>query len=307
MRAVDIPDMSKLWAIGRGFILTAAVVLFFTNSLGYLESVGDSSVKVLSQGYHLDFDHVLDGPRLNARAALLVNYENGEVLYSRNADEVRSIASISKLVTAMVVLDKGINLERTEKITPEDAQHSSRSRLRVGSELALRDLLYATLASSDNRAARALTRAVSGTPERFTDEMNAKVRELGLTRTHFCEPTGLDSGNVSTAREVAKLIHYAYDYELIAEFTAQKEHRTRFLNRREYARMLPNTNRLLWSRYGVLAGKTGYIQASDYCLTSIVTNDKGERLTLVLLGVPGDRLRFKEARRLIDWGYRQVS
>jgi D-alanyl-D-alanine carboxypeptidase len=71
--------------------------------------------------------------------------------------------------------------------------------------------------------------------------------------------------------------------------------------------LLPNTNRLLWSRYDVLAGKTGYIQAADYCLTSLVRNKKGERLTLVLLGVPGDRLRFKEARRLLDWGYRHVG
>jgi len=307
MRFVDIPDMTRLWAIGKGFALTAAAVLFFTNSLGFMEPPGGSPSTVFSQDYHLDFDHVRKGPWLNAHAVLLVNYDNGEVLYARNADKVRSIASISKLVTAMVVLDKGVDLSRTEKITKEDARRSSRSRLRVGSELTLSDLLFAALASSDNRAARALARAVSGSYENFADEMNAKVRELGLTKTKFFEPTGLDERNVSTAHEVARLIHYAYDYDLIAEITAQKKHRARFLNRKNYVRMLPNTNRLLWSPYHVLSGKTGYIRAADYCLTSIVRNRKGERLTLVLLGVPGDHLRFKEARRLLNWGYRQLS
>lgn len=307
MRLVDNPDMSRLHAICKGFVLTAATLLFFTNSIGYLEPIGDVKEPLVSQFYHFDFDNVKKGPWLNARAVLLVNYENGEVLHARNAEQVKSIASISKLVTAMVVLDNGVDLNRTEKITRDDARRSSRSRLRVGSELTLRDLLYASLASSDNRAARVLARAVSGSIEQFAAEMNAKVADLGLTQTVFYEPTGLDERNVSTAHEVAKLLHYAYKYELIAEFTAEKQHRARYHNKKNYARLLPNTNRLLWSRYDVLAGKTGYIQAADYCLTSLVRNKKGERLTLVLLGVPGDRLRFKEARRLLDWGYRHVG
>jgi D-alanyl-D-alanine endopeptidase (penicillin-binding protein 7) len=158
MRLVDNSDMSRLHAICKGFVLTAATLLFFTNSIGYLEPIGDIKEPLVSQFYHFDFDNVKKGPWLNARAVLLVNYENGEVLHARNAEQVTSIASISKLVTAMVVLDNGVDLNRTEKITRDDARRSSRSRLRVGSELTLRDLLFASLASSDNRAARVLAR-----------------------------------------------------------------------------------------------------------------------------------------------------
>ena len=136
--------------------------------------------------------------------------------------------------------------------------------------------------------------------------MNKKAHELGLDHTLFFEPTGLDSCNVSTAHEVAKILHYAYDYELIAKITSGKKHPVKFANLKYRTGMLPNTNRLIWSRYYVDAGKTGYIQAADYCVTSIIRNKNGERLTLVLLGVPGDRLRFKEADRLLKWGFRQI-
>ncbi|MEA3297882.1 MAG: serine hydrolase, partial [candidate division Zixibacteria bacterium] len=216
-------------------------------------------------------------------------------------------ASISKLVTAMVVLDRETDLSRTETISRQDAHRSSRSRFRVGSKLTLKGLLYAALMSSDNRAARALARATSGTIEAFTREMNRKVRQMGLKQTVFVEPTGLDSRNVSTAHETAKILHHALTYDLIEQITTEKRHTVQLLNRKNHRCNLSNTNRLLWSRFNVLSGKTGYIRDSDYCLTTLVKNRNGERLTLVVLGVPGDRLRFKEARRLLDWGFRNIS
>ncbi len=306
-QVVDNFLMTRILYWARLAVSVAAVLLVFTASGGYLEPLSAGSNQVISTGYHFDFDQVRKGPYLNARAVLLVNYDNGEVLYARNADKVRPIASISKLVTAMVVLDQVEDLNRIETITREDAKRSSRSRLRTGSKLSLRDLLKATLASSDNRAARALARAVAGSREEFAKLMNAKVRELGLVNTVFYEPTGLDSRNVSTAHEVAKILHYACKYDLIAEITSAKQHSVQFANLKYRTGKLPNTNRLLWSRYRVEAGKTGYIRAADYCLTSIVRNKKGQRLTLVVLGVPGDRLRFKEAERLLRWGFRQIQ
>ncbi len=255
---------------------------------------------------HFDYDHVEKGPYLNLKSAVLVDYDNGHVLYAKNADRVRPIASISKLVTAMVVLDKGLDLHAvTETITKADAKRSSRSRLRVGTKMTLFDLLHSALMDSDNRAARALARAASGSIEAFAKDMNRKVRSLGLKNTNFVEPSGLDQRNVSTATEVAKLLHHAREYKMISDITSKKQHRIRFLNRKNYTLSLGNTNRLIWSPYWVLAGKTGYIQASDYCLTSLVRNQAGERLTLVVLGVPGDDLRFKEARRLLSWGFKR--
>ncbi len=289
-------------------LLLAGFVLFSANTV-YFIGAGPTSFKTpLQRTFHFDFDNVRqNAPYLNLKAALLLNYDNGEVMYAKNCDEVRPIASVSKLVAAMVVLDKGVDLDKTETISRQDARGSGRSRLSVGYELTLRDLLHAALMNSSNRATKALARAVSGSVEAFVMEMNRKVRKLGLKHTVFYDPTGLDERNVSTAHEVAKILHYAYDYHLIAEITSKKKYRAKILNRKNRIHRFSNTNRLVLSPYKVLAGKTGYTIASDYCLATLVKNQKGERLTLVVLGVPGDRLRFKEARRLLKWGFRSLS
>jgi len=127
-----------------------------------------------------------------------------------------------------------------------------------------------------------------------------------LDNTLFYDPTGLDEHNVSTAHEVAKILHHAYEYKLIAKITSKKRYGAKVLNKKHVYLQFPNTNRLVLSPYKVLAGKTGYIIASDYCLATLVKNNKGERLTLVVLGVPKDKLRFREARRLLKWGFRNI-
>lgn len=289
-------------------LMLAGFVFFSANTVYFMDQPVGPLMAAADPTYHFDFDKVCEkGPYLNLKSAILVNYDNGEVVYSKNSEAVRPIASITKLVTAMVVLDHKVDLNATETITKEDARRSSRSRLRVGYEMTVEDLLYAALMSSDNRAARALARATCGDRESFVKEMNLKARRLGLKHTRFFEPTGLDERNVSTAHEVAKILHYAYDYELIAKITAEKRHMCTIINRKRYNKVqMANTNLMIHSKYNVLSGKTGYIQESDYCLTTLLKNKAGERLTLVVLGVPGDRLRFKEARRLVDWGFRQL-
>jgi len=288
-------------------MLLAAFVFFSVNTVYFVEAPPTELQAAEDKSCHFDFSKVrAKTPHLNLRSALLVNYSNGEVLYAKDPDSPRPIASITKLVTAMVVLDDGVKLDTTETITRDDARQSSRSRLRVGTRLTVRDLLCAALMNSDNRAARALARVTSGTIEEFVRAMNLKARQLGLKKTEFFDPTGLDERNVSTAHEVAKLLHYAYDYPLIAQITSTARHRCRALNRKNAWIQIANTNQLIRSKYKVLTGKTGYIRESDYCLTTLVQNAKGERLTCVVLGVPGDRLRFREARRLVEWGFRQV-
>jgi D-alanyl-D-alanine endopeptidase (penicillin-binding protein 7) len=283
-------------------------VLFSANTI-YFVAAGDAPLLVpIDRTYHFDFDHVPKRrPYLNLKAALLINYDNGRVLYTKNCDAVRPIASLSKLVAAMVVLDEKVDLDRVVTIIREDAYRSRRSRLRVGYQFTVRDLLYASLMNSDNRATKALARATSGSIEEFVKEMNRKAKKMGLKNTIFYDPTGLDKRNVSTAREIAKILHHAYKYELIAKITSKKKYRAKVLNKRNVYRQFVNTNRLVLSPYKVLAGKTGYTIASDYCLATLVKNKQGERLTLVVLGVPGDKLRFKEARRLLRWGFRQLT
>jgi len=289
-------------------LLLLGFVLFSANTAYFLGADQESLKTPLQKTYHFDYENVRKKtPYLNLKAALLVNYDNGEVLYAKNYNKVRPIASISKLVAAMVVIDKGVDLDKTEKITRKDARRSRRSRLRIGYVLTLRDLLHAALMNSDNRACKALARATSGSIENFVRDMNRKVKKLGLKNTIFYDPTGLDKRNVSTAEEVAKILHYAFEYDLIAKITSKKKHIAKIRNSKKGFLRFANTNRLVLSPYKVLAGKTGYIIASDYCLATLVKNSRGERLTLVVLGVPGDKLRFREARRILAWGFRCLS
>ncbi|RKX23933.1 MAG: peptidase S11 [Candidatus Zixiibacteriota bacterium] len=301
--------MLNLKTLPKVLLLLAAFVFFSANTVYFLDEAPAASMSMAGDPIcHFDFENVCEKhPYLNIKSGILVNYSNGNVLYAKNADSVRPIASITKLVTAMIVIDNRVDLDKTETITKEDSRRSSRSRLRTGYELTVRDLLHAALMNSDNRAARALARATSGSIEAFARDMNFKMRQLGLKHTRFVEPTGLDAQNVSTAHEVAKLLHYTYDYDLIAEITAKKTYQCRVLNSKKSKQIpMASTNLLVHSKYHVLGGKTGYIRAADYCLTTLLENANGERLTLVVLGVPGDKLRFREARRLVDWGFKQV-
>ncbi|MFQ5453423.1 MAG: D-alanyl-D-alanine carboxypeptidase family protein [Candidatus Zixiibacteriota bacterium] len=291
----------------RVLLFLAVFVFFSANTIYFLEANPQLINGVYNKTFHFDFNHVRKGPYLNLKSALLVNYENGEVLYAKNVDKPRSIASLSKLVSAMIVLDNKVDMNKTVKITRADARQSSRSRLRVGYELTVNDLLHAALMNSDNRAVRALARATSGSIAEFSKEMNRKVKKMGLNKTYFYEPSGLDSRNISTAHEIALIIHHAYEYDLIRQITSMKAYKVTIQNRKNKTLQMANTNLLIYSRYKVETGKTGYTRAADYCLATLIKNKKGERLTLIVLGVPGDRLRFKEARRLIDWGFKQIS
>jgi D-alanyl-D-alanine endopeptidase (penicillin-binding protein 7) len=288
--------------------MLAAFVFFSANTIHFVEDHHHSLRAAADPAFNFDFDHVRQkGPYLNVKTAIAVNYDNGEVLYSKKGDTKRSIASITKLVAAMVLLDSGLDLDSvTETITKKDAYRSSRSRLRVGYKLSLRDLLYSGLMNSDNRATRAFARASHGSIDAFVEDMNKKVKILGLRSTSFVEPTGLDGRNVSTAHEVAKILHYALEYDLIKKITSLKRYRVKVLNKPRTTLQMANTNLMVHSKYRVLGGKTGYIRAADYCLVTLLRNKAGERVTLVVLGVPGDRLRFRQARKLADWAFKEI-
>lgn len=302
--------MRLLGWVGKVAIALAGLILLSANSIDLLEGADHVEDRLVQAGnYAFDFETVKpNGPRLNLRSAILVNYDNGEVLYAKNPEMTHPIASISKLVAAMVALDNVKDFNVKQSISKEDALKSSFSRLRPGLELSLRDLLYASLMISDNRATRALARATAGSLTDFVDLMNTKVRALGLDHTVFFDPTGLDERNVSTAHEVAIILHHAYSYPEIARITALK-HQTISVKRgrKNYRLDLGNTNRLMDAPYRVLAGKTGHIDASAYCLATMVQDGGGKKLTLVVLGAPGGSLRFREARKLATWGFKELG
>lgn len=306
----------------RGQNLTARIRLILLSTLGlviiaflgwntiWLESSSKTAEASIEDIDYFDFElpdsNLSRAIYLNLKAAIAVDNDSKEVLYSYNADEVRPVASITKLLTAMVILDR-YDPDSIITITREDARRSAKSLFRVGTKVRAEDLLHAALLQSDNRAARALARTVAGTYEEFAGMMNDKAKEIGLDHTEMCEPTGLDERNCSTAAECVKLINNAILlYPEIAEITSLKKYEFRPVNKKRKLRLI-NTNKMVFSKYRVLAGKTGYIIESDYCLATILENGNGERITVVVLGSPGPNTRFREARRLANYAFRRIG
>jgi len=239
-------------------------------------------------------------PRLHLKAAY-VEDASGQVLFQKNSERVYPIASLTKLVSALVLLDTAPDWDRVVEVLPEDKRNSSRSHIRAHEQITVRDLIHASLMSSDNVATKALARTCGLDPMEFVRRMNVKADSLGLTGARFVEPTGLSEQNVATAQAVAKLLRAAAGNEIVSTIM-QKEQYTFTSNRRLH--QLVNTNRLLRSKWRVTAGKTGFIQEAGYCLATNIQAPTGTEITAVLLGAPSNALRFAEARRVLEWTIR---
>jgi D-alanyl-D-alanine endopeptidase (penicillin-binding protein 7) len=239
-------------------------------------------------------------PRLHVKAAY-VEDASGQVLFQKNPERVYPIASLTKLVSALVLLDTAPDWDRVVEVLPEDVRNSSRSHIRSHEEITVRDLIHAMLMSSDNVAAKALARTCGLDRMEFVRRMNIKADSLGLAGSRFVEPTGLSEQNVATAQAVAKLLRAAASNGIVSNIM-QKEQYTFTSNRRLH--MLINTNRLLRSKWRVTAGKTGFIQEAGYCLATNIQAPTGTEITAVVLGAPSNALRFAEAKRILDWTIR---
>ena len=239
-----------------------------------------------------------------ARSAIVVDPATGQILYEKNAESTMPIASITKLMTDLVFLEGKPDLDRMVEVTREDLAGAGHTRLRNREQLALRDLLHMSLMCSDNAATRVLVRTSSLQPEDFLARMNQKALELGLTHTRYVEFTGLDERNVSTASDVARLLRVAADHPTIHgisitrsyEFSSARPYGSRSIPRRH---MVANTNRLLYGRYEVLGGKTGFIQESGYCLATWLRAG-GREMIAVVLGAPTNATRFADVMRLVQ-------
>jgi D-alanyl-D-alanine endopeptidase (penicillin-binding protein 7) len=231
-----------------------------------------------------------------ARNAILVDPATGEVLFAKNSDSSVPIASLTKLMTALVFLEQKPALEREVEVTMAELNGAGHTQLRSGERVALGDLLHMSLMSSDNAATRVLARESGLTPVEFVARMNRKAGELGLPGSHFVEFTGLDERNVSTASDVARLLHAAAHDPLIQEITTTRQYQ--FATGRR-VHDVHNTNRLLYGRYEVLGGKTGFILEAGYCFATWIRT-QGRDVIAVVLGAPTNATRFADAVRMLQ-------
>ena len=240
-------------------------------------------------------------PDLRSASAIVLD-ANGNVIYSKDVDTVRPIASITKLITAMVVLDAELDLDERITIADDDRDRirMTGSRLRVGTTLSRRDLLLLALMSSENRAATALGRTYPGGMGTFIEQMNTKAASLGMENSHFADPAGLNAANVSTASDLARMLDAAHQYPLITASTTTTDREVRPYNRSGPLTYI-NTNRLLKnSNWHIELSKTGYINEAGRCLV-MQANIGGERVSIVLLNSFGKLTPFGDSNRLRQW------
>ena len=237
-------------------------------------------------------------PRIRAQAAIILDPVTGETLWERNSTAARPIASITKVMTVMLFLEQEPDLSRDVVISRADIRRASTTYLGQGERVSLRDLVHLALVASDNGAARALARVSMWGTKRFVSRMNAKAAELGLLQTKFTGPSGLHEGNMSSARDVSRLISEASRRPRVAEIMRKRSYR---INTNRRSRDIRSTNRLLDTSLDVMAGKTGYIDEAGYCLATLVRFDEDSAIAVVVLGAGSSAIRFRETRRLIDW------
>jgi D-alanyl-D-alanine endopeptidase (penicillin-binding protein 7) len=239
-------------------------------------------------------------PALKSQAALVVDQESGEILLGKNSESKLPIASLTKLMTAIVTLDAELDPGEPITITKADVDRlrGSHSRLQVGTTLTRDELLHLALMASENRAASALANAYPGGKEACVLAMNLKAQLLGMSGTRFEDGTGLSGRNVSTAQDLAKLVQTAHSYPKIRDYTTSTSYQVKVGRR---AMRFGNTNRLTRSsRWDIGLSKTGYIAEAGRCLVMQVTL-AGRSFIIVLLDSWGKYTRVGDATRIRQW------
>lgn len=254
----------------------------------------------LSAGRAFGLHESPDALALRSSVAYVVDERTGESLFDKNSQAVLPIASISKLMTAMVSLDAGVPMTDMMEVTDEDRDYEkgTGSRLSVGSRLSREDMLHIALMSSENRAAAALSRYFPGGRPAFLAAMNRKAKQLGMNDTHFNDPTGLSSQNVSSARDLVKMVKAAYQYPMIRRFSTDSNYD---VNTGRRALHYVSTNHLIGHPgWEIGLQKTGYINEAGQCLV-MQANVDGRPVIMILLDSTGKYSRFADATRVRKW------
>jgi len=238
-------------------------------------------------------------PDLRAAAAIIFNPANGQVLWEENAQEKRSIASITKVMTTVVFLEDNPDLNQEVTVERSDVYAASTTYLKANDRLTYSEVLHLVLIASDNAAARVLARNSHGGTASFVERMNEKALELGLENTSFTDPSGLNPANVSSAYDLSRLISFAAADERIAPIMQTATYTVK-TNRRSIN--IHSTNRLVMEGMDVVGGKTGFISKAGYCLATLLRlPQSNNQVAVVVLGAQSNPGRFWETRHLFNW------
>ena len=239
-------------------------------------------------------------PDVRAAAAIIFDPQTGQVLWEENGQDKRPIASITKVMTAMVFLEDNPDLSRVVTIQRSDVYAASTTYLRANERLTVNNLLHLALIASDNAAARALARISHGGSAAFIERMNEKALELGLESTTFADPSGLNPDNISSAYDLSRLISLAAADDRIAPIMRTVEYQVA-TSRRKFS--IHSTNRLLLGgEVDVMGGKTGFISKAGYCLATLLRlPQSNQQIAVVVLGATSNQGRFWETRHLFNW------
>lgn len=247
-------------------------------------------------------------PNVLSDSAFVLDLESGDELFSKNPDEKRPIASISKLAAALAVRANKMDLTGVTEVTARDAEiaeKGAKPHIKVGWEISNKDLLYAALIASENRAVPAMGRGAGLSEAELVKEMNKVVKELKLKNTSFDETTGLSYNNRSTAREAAKLLRAALEDPVLADAMQSPTYEMHIVDPKDTVVSLWNTNRLIHSdKYKVLGAKTGYNAQAGYCL--VVALEVGKRkVAIAVLGAEQKLTRYGDVSRIVSWLQKQ--
>lgn len=250
------------------------------------------------------------GVDVNAKAAIAIDWETGEILYGKFVDEVRPIASITKLMTALLVLRHGPDWEQVVTIEESDMRAGGIPYVIPGERIKVKDLFNVSLVASGNGATVALARSTGMELDEFVSRMNELTAELGMYGAEFTDPTGLRPGNVASARGVALMLREALSHEEIADTVTTQTYSFRAESGLDH--VVRNTNGLLRSflsepPYSFLGGKTGFIAESGYCFSAAAANDDGDRVLAVALGAPSKEDRLSDVKNMLYWVFDAYS
>ena len=270
-------------------------ILFFSSSFS---STQESTLSTTEIFYAKKSSKLI----VRSSKVMVVNQDSGRVIYQKNAYSTASIASLTKLMTAMVIIDSGIDLNVKVKISKQDIDRLkwTGSRIPIGTKLSRLQLLKISLMSSDNRAASALSRSYPSGKKGFIKAMNIKALQLGMHNSKFKDPTGLDKRNISTARDLVRMVGAAYQYPLIRKLTTIVSEKVR-VGRKKQSIGFKNTNSLVRKgQWNIGLSKTGFIREAGRCLVmqTVINN---EAVIMVLLDSYGKYTRIADAKRIRRW------